>query len=113
MFILKSWLITGCSSGFGKSLANYLLDCGEQVAVTARKTSALSEFQDKKNALILSLDVTDKNSVADAAKKTLEAFGKIDVLFNNAGYGFRGAVEEANDAEINRISRRIFSDRFI
>ena len=105
---MKSWLITGCSSEFGKSLANYLLDCGEQVAVTARKTSALSEFQDKKNALILSLDVTDKNSVADAAKKTLEAFGKIDVLVNNAGYGFRGAVEEANDAEMNRIFQTNF-----
>ena len=45
---MKSWLITGCSSGFGKSLANYLLDCGEQVAVTARKTSSLEEFQGKK-----------------------------------------------------------------
>ena len=99
----KTWFITGCSTGFGRSLAKYLLEKGEEVAVTARNTSALDEFADYDNALVLALDVIDPAMVSAATEKALERFGKIDVLVNNAGYGFRGAVEEGGDQEIERI----------
>ena len=100
---MRTWLITGCSTGFGKSLAKAVADAGEQIAVTARNTDSLKDFEGRSNVLVVSLDVTDNGQIAEAVKETIEKFGKIDVLVNNAGYGFRGAVEEADDAEISRI----------
>lgn len=105
---MKTWLITGCSSGFGRSLAKSLLNAGEQVAVTARNIAKLDEFKEHDNALLLPLDVTDKDSIAKAVRRVMETFGQIDVLVNNAGYGFRGAIEEATDEEIERIYQTNF-----
>lgn len=105
---MKTWFITGSSSGFGKSLAKYLLQSGEQVIATARKVETLQEFEGETNALILPVDVTKIATIESAVDTALEKFGKIDVLVNNAGYGFRGAIEEADDAEIDRIYRTNF-----
>lgn len=105
---MKTWFITGSSSGFGKSLVKYLLQNGEQVVATARKVETLKEFETASNALILPVDVTKFATIEKAVDTALEKFGKIDVLVNNAGYGFRGAIEEADDAEIDRIYQTNF-----
>ena len=97
------WFITGCSTGFGRELAKQLLARGSPVVVTARHTNALSEFAGDKQALILALDVTDEAQVAAAVAAAEARFGRIDVLVNNAGYGYFAAVEEGEDAEIRRM----------
>ena len=98
---MKTWLITGCSSGFGKNLAETLLSEGEQVVVTARKPETIQHFAEKypQTALCLRLDVTKKDTIDSAVKEAIEKFGKIDVLINNAGYCLRGAVEECTEEE--------------
>lgn len=98
---MKTWLITGCSSGFGRNLAETLLSEGEQVIVTARKPKTIQHFA--KNypltALCLRLDVTKKDTIDATVNAAIEKFGKIDVLINNAGYCLRGAVEECTEEE--------------
>ena len=83
---MKTWLITGCSSGFGKNLAETLLSEGEQVVVTARKPETIQHFAEKypQTALCLRLDVTKKDTIDAAVNAAIEKFGKIDVLINNA-----------------------------
>lgn len=107
---MKTWLITGCSSGLGKSLAWAALKRGDRVAVTARSTEALNEFSQAfpETALILSLDVTDPEAVRQAVKNTEDRFGLIDVLVNNAGYGYRAAVEEGDPEETALLFRTNF-----
>lgn len=99
-----TWLITGCSSGLGRSLALEVLAQGHDVIVTARKPETLAEFEQAypHNALIAQLDVTSDYSVENAIKSGLAKFGNIDVLVNNAGYCLRGAVEECTLEEIRR-----------
>ena len=95
---MKTWLITGCSTGLGRSLAKAVLQKGDNVVVTARDTKKLEEFEKDfpRTALIVRLDVTDLPSVTEAVRAAKERFGGIDVLVNNAGYGYRAAVEEGN-----------------
>lgn len=101
----ETWLITGCSTGLGKNIAKVLLENGKKVAVTARKTDTVRELGEAfpDNALILPLDVTDPEAVKKAVEKTCEAFGGIDVLVNNAGYGYRAAVEEGLEEDVQRL----------
>jgi NAD(P)-dependent dehydrogenase (short-subunit alcohol dehydrogenase family) len=93
---MANWLITGVSSGFGRALAEVVLEKGGTVAGTVRNEPAKTEFENLApgKAIGLLLDVTDEASVrrgvAEAEKKT----GGIDVLVNNAGYGLEGAIEE-------------------
>ncbi len=63
---MRTWLITGCSTGFGKSLAKAVADAGEQIAVTARNTDSLKNFEGRSNVLVVSLDVTDNGQIAEA-----------------------------------------------
>ena len=100
----ETWLITGCSSGLGKSLATVALEQGKNVVVTARRPETLAEFAQlfPETALITALDVTDDASVAAAVEQSLKRFGRIDALVNNAGYCLRGAVEECAESEIRR-----------
>ncbi|NOS88091.1 MAG: SDR family NAD(P)-dependent oxidoreductase [Methylococcaceae bacterium] len=94
------WFITGCSTGFGRELANYLLDKGYRVVVSARNPDDLNGFATYANALIVKLDVTDRHQ-AETAVKTAEArFGGIDVLVNNAGVGYFAAVEESEESQV-------------
>jgi NAD(P)-dependent dehydrogenase (short-subunit alcohol dehydrogenase family) len=96
------WFITGCSTGFGRELAKILLDRGYRVAATARDPEKIQDIVagHEGRGIALKLDVTNAAEVAEAAKKAEEAFGSIDVLVNNAGYGYLAAVEEGDDAEV-------------
>ncbi|MGE3142512.1 MAG: oxidoreductase [Hyphomonadaceae bacterium] len=98
---VKRWLITGCSTGFGRALALEALARGDQVAVTARKAAAVADIAaaNPAHALALPLDVTDARQVAEAAAATQARFGGVDILVNNAGYAFIGGVEETDPDE--------------
>ncbi|MGI4815774.1 MAG: SDR family NAD(P)-dependent oxidoreductase, partial [Janthinobacterium lividum] len=96
------WFITGCSTGFGRELARLILARGWRAVVTARDKARVEDLIEgaDERALALDLDVTDDRQI-DAAVKAAEArFGRIDVLVNNAGYGYQSSVEEGDDAEI-------------
>ena len=101
----KTFFITGVSSGLGRALAEAVLAAGGQVAGTLRKSEQAAEFQALApgRALALIADVTDPASVEAAVAKTVEAFGRIDVVANNAGAGTVGAVEETSLAEARDI----------
>jgi NAD(P)-dependent dehydrogenase (short-subunit alcohol dehydrogenase family) len=100
----KVWFITGTSAGIGRELAEAALEKGYRVAATARKPEVLRDLAEKypETVLTLKLDVTDKNDIAQAIAKTIEKFGRIDTVVNNAGYGLLGAVEEPSDEQIRR-----------
>ena len=102
---MKTWLITGCSSGIGKGIALAALKSGDQVVVTARNKDKVKEIVDQypDTSIAVSLDVTDKESITNAVKEAYERFDTIDVLVNNAGYGYRGAIEEASDEDIAKL----------
>lgn len=104
------WLITGCSTGIGREIARAALEAGHCVVVTARRTETISDFADEfgERAAIVALDVTDKAQIAAAVRVGEESFGGIDVLVNNAGYGYRAAVEEGDDADV----RTLFETHF-
>ena len=94
------WLVTGCSTGFGRELSRILLRRGNRVVVTARDPAALDEFAANANALLAALDVTLPLQIADVVRQAEARFGRIDVLVNNAGYGYLSAVEEGEDDEV-------------
>lgn len=98
----KVWFITGCSTGFGRALATNLLESGYRVAVTARDAEKVADLVaiNPENALAIALDVTDKQQVADSVAEAEKHFGRIDVLVNNAGFGYFGAIEESDEAEV-------------
>lgn len=100
----KVWFITGTSAGIGRELAETALEKGYKVVATARKPEVLKDLAEKhpETVLTLKLDVTNKTDVAEAINKTIEKFGKIDVVVNNAGYGLIGAVEEPSDEQIRQ-----------
>jgi NAD(P)-dependent dehydrogenase (short-subunit alcohol dehydrogenase family) len=102
---MATWLITGCSTGLGRALAQTVLANGHAAVVTARNVAAVQDiaaaFPD--TALALPLDVTDKAQIDSAVRQAQARFGGINVLVNNAGYGYRAAVEEADDADIRRL----------
>ncbi|MBP2301371.1 oxidoreductase [Azospirillum picis] len=96
------WFITGCSTGFGRELARLVLERGWRVAATARDPGTLGDLlagHDGRGRAV-ALDVTDPDQVARAVRETEQAFGRLDVVVNNAGYGYLSAIEEGEDAEI-------------
>ncbi len=99
---MSTWFITGCSTGFGRTLAEILLARGDNVAVTARNVDNVADLAaaHPDNALALKLDVTDPEQVRDAVTAAESHFGGIDVLVNNAGYGYRSAIEEGDDDHV-------------
>jgi NAD(P)-dependent dehydrogenase (short-subunit alcohol dehydrogenase family) len=102
---MATWLITGCSSGLGEALAEAVLAHGDNVVATARDRATVEWFERSHPdaALATALDVTDGASIGAAIEAAEDRFGAIDVLVNNAGYGYRGAVEEGDEEDVQRL----------
>jgi NADP-dependent 3-hydroxy acid dehydrogenase YdfG len=107
---MPTWLITGCSTGLGRELARVVLAQGDNAIVTARDRDAVADITaaHPNTGLALPLDVTNSDQIAAAVRSAETTFGGVDVLVNNAGYGYRGAVEEASATEI----RTLFDTNF-
>lgn len=93
------WLITGCSTGFGRELAKLVLERGWRAVVTARNASQVDDFAKRygDRALVRALDVTRRDQIDRVVRDAHQHFGQIDVLVNNAGYGYLAAIEEGED----------------
>jgi NAD(P)-dependent dehydrogenase (short-subunit alcohol dehydrogenase family) len=102
---MTTWLITGTSSGLGRALAEEVLAAGHRVVATARDTDDVQDLVDRypQDAAAVRLDVTDPESVQQALRRAHEAFGGVDVLVNNAGYGYVAAVEEGEPEAVDRL----------
>lgn len=97
----KVWYITGASKGMGLSLVKHLLAHGQRVAATSRAVAALAAFKENEdNFLPLEVDLKSEQSIAASLKQTINKFGRLDVVINNAGYGLGGALEELTAGEI-------------
>lgn len=96
------WFITGCSTGFGHELAKQVLARGWRAVVTARDKDRVADLVvgAGDRALALDLDVNDSGQIDTAVRAAHERFGRIDVLVNNAGYGYMSSVEEGEEAQI-------------
>jgi NAD(P)-dependent dehydrogenase (short-subunit alcohol dehydrogenase family) len=107
---MPTWLITGCSTGLGRALAEAVIGAGHNAVVTARDATKVADLADAApdRVLPIALDVTEPDQVDSAVKQAQERFGGVDVLVNNAGYGYRAAVEEGDDAEV----RTLFETHF-
>lgn len=104
------WLITGCSTGLGRALAERVLEHGHRAVVTARDVAQITDIVDAylDSAIACALDVNDERQVDSVLKLAEQRFGEIDVLVNNAGYGYLAAVEEGDDQDI----REMFETNF-
>jgi len=100
----RVWLITGCSSGFGRALATAVLARGQWVVATARRLESIAPLAERhpETCRAITLDVTDSAQVKSAVAEAAAAFGRIDVVVNNAGYGLIGAFEELGEEQIAR-----------
>jgi NAD(P)-dependent dehydrogenase (short-subunit alcohol dehydrogenase family) len=107
---MPTWFITGCSTGLGRALAGAVLERGDNAVVTARDAATVRDLASAYpgTALALPLDVTDAAQGAAAVRAAHERFDGINVLVNNAGYGYRAAVEEGDDADV----RQLFATNF-
>ncbi len=101
---MKTWFITGTSSGFGRTLTEQLLAQGNRVAATLRKPEALNDLKQQYGNLlwIAKMDVTDAVQVNETVTKAFNELGRIDVIVNNAGYALFCAAEEAGDEQIRQ-----------
>lgn len=99
------WLITGSSRGLGRAIAEKVLAAGYRAVLTARSTNELQDLvaQYGDTVLLTPLDVTKQNEIDAAYKAATDRFGRVDVLVNNAGYGYLGAIEEGEDTEMRAI----------
>jgi NAD(P)-dependent dehydrogenase (short-subunit alcohol dehydrogenase family) len=99
------WFITGTSNGFGRELVRETLRRGDSVIATSRTPQKVAEaFAEHKDRLLaVAMDLGSRDQITKAVDTGISRFGKVDVLVNNAGYGFIGAIEEATDDEIRRV----------
>jgi NAD(P)-dependent dehydrogenase (short-subunit alcohol dehydrogenase family) len=104
------WFITGCSTGMGRDIALEALERGYRVMLTARNPAAVEDLRARfpERASTAALDVTDRAQIEVAVRRANEVFGPIDVLVNNAGYGYIAAIEEGEEAEV----RAMFETNF-
>lgn len=102
---MTTWLITGCSTGIGRTLAEAVAAAGHNLVVTARDVSSVADIAETAPDRVVAapLDVTRPEQVTAAAQLADERFGGVDVLVNNAGYGYRAAVEEGDDADVRTL----------
>lgn len=101
----RRWLVTGCSTGIGREIARCALEAGDRVLVTARRAADVEDLVADFPGLAVAqpLDVTDAEQVRAAVAAADDAFGGVDVLVNNAGYGYLSAVEEGDEDEVRRL----------
>ncbi len=99
---MKTWLITGTSSGFGEAWTRAALDRGDQVAATVLSGGSPDALADRSGdrLLRLTLDVRDRDACRDAVEQAIHRFGSVDVAVNNAGYGQLGMIEELSESEV-------------
>jgi NAD(P)-dependent dehydrogenase (short-subunit alcohol dehydrogenase family) len=102
--VAKVWLITGCSTGFGRALAEAVLKKGDYLLATARTPEQLRTLIEHypKTAKAVRLDVTVSQDIQTAIDTAIATFGRVDVLVNNAGHGFIAALEEVSDVEMHQ-----------
>ncbi|MET7762957.1 SDR family oxidoreductase [Streptomyces sp. NPDC005393] len=100
----RTWLVTGTSTGIGRALTETLLDRGDRVAATVRDPAALAPLAAHAGDRLrpVTLDVTDHAGIEQAVDETFSAFGRVDAVVSNAGYGLFGAAEEVSDEQIQR-----------
>lgn len=96
------WFITGCSTGFGRELARLVIGRGWRAVVTARDRANVADLAQGADdrVLALSLDVTEAGQIAESVRAAKDRFGRIDVLVNNAGYGYQSSIEEGEEDKI-------------
>ena len=101
----KVWFITGCSTGFGRELAKYVLESGHKAVVASRKTDDVKDIVEAypDTAIAVQLDVTKADEIKLSLEQAIQKFGQIDVLVNNAGIGYFGAIEESEEDEVRRM----------
>ncbi|WP_343634907.1 oxidoreductase [Fluviicola sp.] len=100
----KTWLITGASQGIGLATVKYLLSKDQQVIATTRDAKKFdATLKNHPQLEVIDLDLTNEDAVRNAVAYVAEKYGKIDLLINNAGFGFAGAIEEASEAEIQKV----------
>ncbi|WP_339750719.1 SDR family NAD(P)-dependent oxidoreductase [Algoriphagus aquimarinus] len=101
----KVWFITGTSRGFGRVWTEAALKRGDQVAATARNLESISDFRENygDKALLLELDVTNPDQVRSALDHAVDYFGRLDIVFNNAGYSLVGTIEESDPEEVREL----------
>ncbi len=100
----KVWFISGCSTGLGRSLALEAIAKGYQVVVASRKTEDIADIlKNNPNAVGVELDMTKPDQIKTAVENAHKAFGRIDVLVNNAGIGYFAALEESDETEIRKM----------
>ena len=99
------WLISGCSTGFGREIAISALEAGDIVAVTSRNTEDIRDICNKypSTSVALNLDVTCTDQIIECVRNVISKFGRIDVLVNNAGYGYLSAIEEGEGEEVSKL----------
>jgi NAD(P)-dependent dehydrogenase (short-subunit alcohol dehydrogenase family) len=107
---VTTWLITGCSTGLGRAVADAVIGAGHNAVVTARDVAKVADLAEATpgRVLAVALDVTKPAQVTSAVRQAEERFGGVDVLVNNAGYGYRAAIEEGDDADV----RTLFDTHF-
>lgn len=112
----KVWFITGSSRGLGRSLTEAVLAKGDKVAATARKPEQLNDLTAKYpyQILPLPLDVTDEESINAAVKRTIDYFGQLDVVVNNAGFGIIGAAEAfTKEQVVSQIETNLYGPIYV
>ncbi len=99
----KVWFVTGASKGLGLTLVRLLISLGHKVAATSRSVAELEKVVGTQPGLLpLQVDITKYESVKEAVGKAVEAFGRLDVVVNNAGYSLFGSMEEVSEAEFRQ-----------
>jgi NAD(P)-dependent dehydrogenase (short-subunit alcohol dehydrogenase family) len=104
----KVWLVTGASSGFGREIVDEALRRGDRVVAAVRSPGALEELAKHERVRVVRLDVTKAAEIDAAVAAAMSAFGRIDVLVNNAGFSIVGAVEETSEADLRDTMETMF-----